>query len=149
MPIDLYVYLFQDFAAIHCHHPGVAIQIVVVSADKAAATSKLLNKLTFYDRAYAESPDEVAAKAMEGVKKGSFLITSSVGGFLLGVLARGAIPAESAPIALIELALLVPMRIYSFIWFAYMRRILHGKSLKKQEIPVKNTHVSQLVSLRS
>lgn len=128
--------------------PGYTETPMLDEADKAASASELLNKLTFYDRAYAELPDEVAAKTIEGIKKGSFLITSSISGFLIGVLSRGVIPAESPPIALIEFILLSPMRICSFIWFAYMRRILQkhfGENLqKRQETQVENTYVHSI-----
>lgn len=93
-------------------------------ADKAdASTSNQLRKIQFYDRANAESAGDVAAKTMEGAKEGRFLITTSTTGFLLGVLGRGFVPTDSLAEALIELLLLVPARLFSFLWFAYAKRV--------------------------
>lgn len=68
----------------------------------------------------------VAARTMEGVKRGTFLITTSMGGFCLRVLGRGVVPADSFAEALIELLLLVPLRLCSFVWLAYAKRVMRS-----------------------
>lgn len=103
--------------------PGFTETPMLNEADKAAT----LNTITFYDRAHAESADEVAAKTMEGVKRGEFLITTSMHGFLIGVLGRGYVPAESLAQALIELFLLVPARLSSLAWMAYAKSVIRRK----------------------
>lgn len=102
--------------------PGFTETPMLDQADEIASNSELLQKLCHYDRASAQSPDEVAKKTMEGVKKGDFLITTSFKGFLAGLLARGFLPAESLATALVELILLVPMRLFTHGASLYMRR---------------------------
>lgn len=105
--------------------PGFVETAMLDEADKADALNfKLMSKIHFYNRATAQSADAVARRTMEGVKRGEFLITTSLIGFLLGVLGRGFVPANSLRRACIELLLLVPARLASFVWYAYARRVL-------------------------
>lgn len=69
---------------------------------------ELSSKLLFFSRKDTESPDKVAAKTIEGVKRGNFLITTSLSGFFIGVLTRGFIPDESLSMALIEMIFIFP-----------------------------------------
>eukprot|EP00250_Pteridium_aquilinum_P013921 c21658_g1_i2 orf=377-904(-) len=113
--------------------PGFTETPMLDEADKAATvTTELLRKLTFYDRAKAESADEVASKTIEGMKRGEFLITTGVDGFLVGVLGRGFIPADSLARAFVELLLLVPLRLCSLVWFAYAKRVVRGQAVKQK-----------------
>ncbi|MCO5550994.1 hypothetical protein L7F22_004489 [Adiantum nelumboides] len=82
------------------------------------------NKIFFYDRAYAEEASVVAAKTMEGVKQGKYLITTSVAGLIIRILARGWTPAESLSDALIELLFLVPIRVGSHFWFPFAKWLI-------------------------
>ena len=92
--------------------------------DTASRNSDLLQKVCLYDKDNAESPDDVAEKTIEGVKRGDLLITTSHNAFMLGVLSRGCIPPTSMKRAIVELLLLVPMRIYSFFWFHQVKHTL-------------------------
>jgi hypothetical protein len=94
------------------------------AVDKATESSELIKKVSLYDKDHAESPDNVANQTIEGVKRGDLLITTSHNAFMLGVLSRGCIPPTSITRALIELLLLVPMRLYSFVWFHQVKGIL-------------------------
>eukprot|EP00250_Pteridium_aquilinum_P002776 c12996_g1_i1 orf=205-1290(-) len=83
--------------------------------DKVCETSDLVRRLCDYKREHAQSPDDVATKIIEGAKKGDLLITTNLGGFFIGLLGRGCIPADSFARTLMELVLSVPARIMSFV----------------------------------
>ena len=97
--------------------------------DSASKTSALIEKLCFYNRSRAQTPEEVARKVMETAMRGEYLATTNTVSYLLGVLGRGTLPAETLSRALCEAVLMVPLRILSMIWFSYAKRILqHSKS---------------------
>lgn len=104
--------------------PGFTDTPMLDEADRACHTSNLLYKLCLYNRARAESPDDVATKTIEGAKRGDLLITTSFTGFFIGVLARGWIPADSLARALVEVISVIPVRIISLVWFLYMKRVM-------------------------
>ncbi|KAI5084005.1 hypothetical protein GOP47_0000174 [Adiantum capillus-veneris] len=93
------------------------------------------NKIFFYDRDYAEAAKVVAAKTMEGVKQGKFLITTSAAGLMVRILARGFTPAESLSDALLEIFLLVPLRVATHVWFPFAKRLI--KKQQKQGLNFK------------
>ena len=92
--------------------------------DRAGRSAKLIQKLCFYDRSRAQSAEEVALRVMEAAKRGEYLATTDIGSFILSVLGRGILPADSLGRALCELLCMVPMRIVSFYWFSYATRLL-------------------------
>ncbi|KAH7438933.1 hypothetical protein KP509_04G037600 [Ceratopteris richardii] len=100
--------------------PGFTETPMLDEADKAAnEVAGVYGNPTFYDRANAQSPEDVAAMTVEGVKRGEYLITTTAVGFFLSVLGRGFVPADSFARAFLELLLLVPVRLGSFVWLAY------------------------------
>lgn len=104
--------------------------------DKVCETSDLVSKLCFYERKQAQSPDEVAVKIIEGAKRGDLLITTNLFGFFAGILGRGFIPADSFVRAVMELVLLVPVRIVSFLIFLRLKRAVQKRvreNLKESE----------------
>ncbi|KAH7296291.1 hypothetical protein KP509_26G018000 [Ceratopteris richardii] len=79
------------------------------------------NKMFFFDEVHPEAADVVAARTIEAVKAGKFLVTTDPSGLIPRVLGRGMTPAESLYDAIIELILLVPLRIISHCWFIYAK----------------------------
>eukprot|EP00250_Pteridium_aquilinum_P015244 c22469_g1_i1 orf=87-1130(+) len=107
--------------------PGYTETLMLDEVDKVCQASNLFNKLCFYKREYAQSPDEVATRIIKGAKRGDLLVTTNLGGFLIGVLGRGCLPADSFAKALIELVLYVPARIVTFVVLWRMKRILRTR----------------------
>lgn len=132
----LRVELLSHKIRVHLACPGFRESPVLDEVAEVESTSELLGKLCFHNRAFAKSPDEVAAGTLDGIKKGDFLITTNFSGFLAGVLARGAIPSGTVARAFAEFILLIPMKIGSFICFVQMRSFVQKqleKNLEKQK----------------
>jgi hypothetical protein len=92
--------------------------------DKQSNDLVFANKIGFYNRELAESPDEVARKTVEGMKKGEFLVTTTGMAYLISILARGFIPSDSLVSFAFELALLIPVKIASFVWLHYVKHVI-------------------------
>ena len=98
--------------------------LLYFAVDKQTEDLVFANKIGFYNRKFAESPEEVARKTIDGIKKGEFLVTTTVMASLIGMLARGFIPPDSFIAFMIELVLLVPIKIASFIWLQYIKHVI-------------------------
>ncbi|MCO5575284.1 hypothetical protein L7F22_029084 [Adiantum nelumboides] len=87
-------------------------------------------QLYSYNHKALESSDAVAAKTIEGMKRGEFLIFTNAQGAALGPLTRGLIPSESFGIFITELLLMVPYRFLSLIWFLNAKKLVHKLNFK-------------------
>ena len=120
----------------HFHKHGQPIKklticVCYITVDKQEANLRFANKLGFYNRRFAESPDEVARKTIDGIRKGEFLVTTTVIAYMIRTLARGFIPPDSFISFMIELLLLIPIKILSFFYLQYIKGvILRGESVK-------------------
>jgi hypothetical protein len=103
--------------------------LLLSAVDKGAKSSPLISKLCFYNRSRAQTAEEVAARVMEAAMRGEYLATTNAVSFMLGVLGRGSVPAETMSRAMAELLLMLPLRIVSMVWFSYAKRVLeHSRS---------------------
>jgi len=71
---------------------------------------------SFYNRKQAQSPEAVAKIAIAGIKKGTFLITTTPGlGPTLVLLTRGFAPSDSFLVNLMEAILAGPLRFLTYL----------------------------------
>eukprot|EP00250_Pteridium_aquilinum_P010561 c19475_g1_i1 orf=240-1247(-) len=83
-----------------------------------------------YNHGALDSPDEVARRTIDAVKKGEFLIFTNQQGASLGPLTRGLIPSESISTFLIELVLMIPYRLLSLVWFLNAKKVIKKHNSK-------------------
>lgn len=98
--------------------PGYTETAMLDEVDKFSSAAPLWRKLFMFKRENAQSSDQVAVITMEAVKRGNFLTTTAADGFALGILGRGLAPEDRPFQALLELLLLLPARVVSFVWIA-------------------------------
>lgn len=80
---------------------------------------------SFYNREQAQSPDTVAKFLIAGIKKGTFMITTTPGlGPILVVLTRGFGSSDSFLRNLVEAIFAGPMRFISYFTYADLNRKL-------------------------
>lgn len=96
--------LLQHNVGVHLVCPGSAANAVLSNEGDTCGEDKLNAKVA----------DKLARAILEGVKNGHFLVTTGIDGFLVGVLARGCIPAESWVRGFLEFVLLLPLKLMSF-----------------------------------
>lgn len=80
---------------------------------------------SFYKREQAQSPDTVAKIAIAGIKKGTFLTTTTPGlGPTLVLLTRGFAPSDSFFVNLGEAICIGPLRFLTYLAHASLARSL-------------------------
>lgn len=86
-----------------------------LSVDNEEELTSGMGVASFYNRKSAQSPETVAKIALSGIKRGTFLITTTFGlGPILVILTRGFAPSESFLLNLVEALLAGPARIISY-----------------------------------
>lgn len=95
--------LLQHNVGVHLVLPGSAASAVVGGQAQKAGTHA------------SQTAQKLAHATLEAVKNGRFLVTTGLDGFLVGVLARGTVPADSWGRAVIEFVLLFPLKLVSII----------------------------------
>ncbi|MCO5561655.1 hypothetical protein L7F22_015276 [Adiantum nelumboides] len=93
---------------------------------------ELGKKIYLYDA--TESPNDVAQLTIEGFKRNEFFVSTSYLGTLVRTLGRGFIPPDSFLTLLVEILLIVPLRILTFIWGIHTKHLLltHEVPTKKK-----------------
>jgi 3-dehydrosphinganine reductase len=77
---------------------------------------KGMKAASFYNRKQAQTPETVAGIALAGIKKGTFLITTTPGlGPTLAVLTRGFAPSDSFLVNLVEAIVIGPLRLITYL----------------------------------
>ncbi len=85
-----------------------------ISAELPTRLGEIARAMNQYDKKKMDTSDHVAACTLAGVKKGTFLITTSSRGHWMAILARGPTPEGSIATNLWELSLAIPARLQSF-----------------------------------
>jgi 3-dehydrosphinganine reductase len=95
--------------------PGFVETALLNDVDNEEELTAGMRVASFYNRKYAQSPESVANILISGIKKGSFLITTTFGlGPILVILTRGYAPSDSFLWNLVEAILAGPARIISY-----------------------------------
>lgn len=95
--------------------PGFVKTAFLDSVDNEEELTSGMGVASFYNRKSAQSPETVAKIALSGIKRGTFLITTTFGlGPILVILTRGFAPSESFLLNLVEALLAGPARIISY-----------------------------------
>lgn len=95
------------------------------SVDNEEELTAGMRLVSFYDRKQAQSPDLVAKIIIAGIKKGTFMITTTPGlGPILVVLTRGFAASDSFLVNMIEAICAGPLRIISYVARGYVTRRL-------------------------
>lgn len=97
--------LLQHNVGVHLVCPGSATNVVLSNQGVNGQEDKFNAKVA----------DKLARAVLDGVKNGHYLVTTGIDGFLVGVLTRGCIPAESWVRGFLEFILLPPLRLLSFV----------------------------------
>lgn len=105
-----------------------------VSADNMDELKAGMQVASFYNPNYSQPVDTVAKIALSGIKRGTFLITTTpLLGSILIILTRGYAPSESFLRNLVEASLSGPARIISYLsqakiyWdLRRLHRMYHG-----------------------
>lgn len=105
------------------HNVGVHL---VMAGSATSSAFALQGESREVDTQRRETAEKLAVEILKAVKNGHFLVTTGMDGFIMGVLARGCIPAESWARAAIEFLLLVPLKLLSILF-----RIFPPNSLKE------------------
>ncbi|KAI5076534.1 hypothetical protein GOP47_0008599 [Adiantum capillus-veneris] len=82
--------------------------------------------------AIKELPDDVARFTIEGFKRNEFFVSTTYQGVLVRTLGRGFVPPDSFLTLLVEVLLIVPLRILTFMWGIYAKHVL-----LTNEVPIK------------
>ncbi|KAH7442161.1 hypothetical protein KP509_03G074100 [Ceratopteris richardii] len=78
--------------------------------------AEVLRKVNLLNEKHAESPGHAASCVLDSLKRGKFLVsTQQIGSFVVAM-GRGYTPADSFGRNLFEIAMLVPFRIFSFVF---------------------------------
>ncbi|KAH7293601.1 hypothetical protein KP509_28G032300 [Ceratopteris richardii] len=89
-----------------------------------------------YLGAKRECPEQVARLTIDAFKRNVFFVSTNLTGMLVRVTGRGFLPAESFSTFLLELILVVPLRILTYLWLLNAKHVLltsEVPSLKKTQ----------------
>lgn len=95
--------------------PGFTETSMLDEVDKFSSSAPVWRSLLMFKRENAQTTDQVAQIAIEAVKRGNFLTTTGMDGFFLRILGRGLLPEDSLVMGTLELLLVLPARIASFV----------------------------------
>ncbi|KAG0624241.1 hypothetical protein M758_3G233100 [Ceratodon purpureus] len=95
--------------------PGFVETALLDDVDNEEELTAGMRVASFYNRKYAQSSEAVANISIAGIKKGTFLITTTLGlGPILVILTRGFAPSDSFTWNLFEAVCAGPLRIISY-----------------------------------
>ncbi|KAI5076535.1 hypothetical protein GOP47_0008600 [Adiantum capillus-veneris] len=77
-----------------------------------------------YLGAFRECADDVARFTIEGFKRNEFFVSTTLQGVLVRTIGRGFVPPDSLLILLLEVLLIVPLRILTFMWQINAKHVL-------------------------
>ncbi|XP_024541901.1 3-dehydrosphinganine reductase TSC10A-like isoform X1 [Selaginella moellendorffii] len=111
--------------------PGFTDTALLGDATTDQQVLETLKSVCHYDPRDTESPADVAARTVEAIKAGEYIVaTRRVGGVLV-MLSRGLLPSESIVTTLLECVFFVPVRLLSVLVLLNVRRLLGRSSNSK------------------